>query len=285
MDTDDYPLYPPPSYPAISDRRNSTKSMHTHESASLYSDSSSEATTLVSIDKDSQTTFRPGRSLHIDARGIGPFRMPIPIPVPDSQMEISIFDRTNEDRLAYVSSRSKLHSGDAILLDALTGKELVATKYFFGPGKDPILHITAGGTCEKNMSPVSDYKIQLSSKWTSRTMSFTMPASYKTTESRYQWAYGSRRDLDTGRKISLITLCQKSENDTDPSGKIIAEFVRSTATRSTSSSRATAGNGDLLVIGRDAGEYMAEEVVVATCLVMLKRETDRRRVFHLAVVV
>lgn len=281
MDTDDYPLYPS----AISGRRNSTKSIHTHESASLYSESASEATKFVSIDKDFQTTFRPGRSLHIDARGIGPFRMPIPIPVPDSQTEIPIFDHTNENRLAYVSRRSKLHSGDAILSDALTGKELVATKYFFGPGKDPILHVSPVQTCEKDASTVSDYKIQLSSKWTSRTMSFTMPAWHKNSESQYQWAYGSRRDPDTERKISLITLHQQPENNEDSSGRIIAEFVWSTATRSAGSSRATAGNGGLLVIDRDAGEYLDEEVVVATCLVMLKRETDRRRAFQMAVVV
>lgn len=284
MDLDDYPLYPPPSYSAISGRRNSTKSKHTHESAGVYSDSASETTTFTSIDKDLQTKFRPGRSLHIDARGIGPFRMPIPIPVPDLQMEIPVFDRTNEDRLAYVSRRSKLHSGDAILSDALTGKELVATKYFFGPGKDPILHVSPGETCGENKDIAAGYKVQLSSKWTSRTMSFTMSACHKTPESRYQWAYGKRRDPDTGTRANLITLCQQPENSTDSGGKIIAEFARSTVTRSAGSSRATAGNGGLLVIDRDAGEYLDEEVVVATCLVMLKRETDRRRVFQMAVV-
>ncbi|CRG90887.1 hypothetical protein PISL3812_07933 [Talaromyces islandicus] len=284
METDGYPLYPPPSYSAIAGRRNSTKSLHTHDSASLYADSASEATTFASIDKDFQTTFRPGRSLHIDARGIGPFRMPIPIPVPDLQMEISVFDCSNEDGLAYISRRSKLHSGDAVLLDALTGKELVATKYFFGPGKDPIMHVRSGQACVGNKNNVMDYKIQLSSKWTSRTMSFTMPACHKNSPCRYQWAYGKRRDPDTGSKSSLITLRQQPVNDTDPSGKTIAEFVRSTATRSVGSSRATAGNGGLLVIDRDAEEYLDQEVVVATCLVMLKRETDRRRVFQMAVV-
>lgn len=285
MDTEDYPLYPPPTYSAISGRRNSTKSMHTQENSSLNSDSASEVTTFVSTDKDFQTTFQPGRSLHIDARGIGPFRMPIPIPVPDSQLEIPIFDQANDNRMAYISRRSKLHSGDAILSDALTGKELVMTKYFFGPGKDPILHVSPDKSWEKDMPKTPDYKIQLSSKWTSRTMSFTMPACFKNRESQYQWAYGSRRDPDTGRKVSLITLYQQLENDTKPNGRIIAEFARSTATRSAGSSRATAGNGGLLVIDRDVGEYLDEDVVIATCLVMLKRETDRRRVFQMAVVV
>jgi hypothetical protein len=199
-------------------------------------------------------------------------------------MEIPILDHTNEDRLAYISRRSKLHSGDAILSDALTGKELVATKYFFGPGKDPILYVGPGQTCEKNKDMVSEYKIQLLSKWTSRTMSFTMPACHKKIESRYQWAYGKRRDPYTGNKTNLITLRQQPENYIDHSGKIIAEFSRSSATRSVGSSRASAGNGGLLVIDRDAGEYLDEEVIVATCLVMLKREIDRRRVFQMAVV-
>ncbi|KAH8703127.1 hypothetical protein BGW36DRAFT_83179 [Talaromyces proteolyticus] len=286
MSTHDYKIYPP-SYSSIIRRCSSSQS----ESTDLYSDAASDATTIVSIDESSQSQFCPGRSFQIDARGIGLFRFPIPMPVPDFQMEIPIFDHTNNDRIAYVSRRSRLHSGDAVLSDTRTEAELVETKYFFGPGRDPILHVYSSLN-EDCLSSASKYTVPIIAKWTSRTIKFTVPRHDKHPESEFEWSYGKRRDTETGNRTNLIvlrhqTLAPGEDDETNHGngkGKIIAEFGRSKETRTAGSTCSTAGNGGLLIIDRVADEYLDEAVVVATCLVMLKREIDRRRMSRMAFV-
>lgn len=63
------------------------------------------------------------------------------------------------------------------------------------------------------------------------------------------------------------------ENDT----KLIAQLIRSKATRTVGTNARTAGNGGELTLSKDAEEFLAERLIVATCITMLKREIDRRR--------
>jgi hypothetical protein len=288
--SDDYELNPPPPYSALSARRsavsmdknNDLEPYEVFESASIISD----ATTYVSIDSSSQDSFHPTRHLQIDARGVGFFRrVPIPLPLPDSQLEIPIFDR-DSGSLMYTSTRSKMHSGDAILRDARDssggGREAFRTKYLFGPGRDPVLyrlplpssHPAFVNDDSTGIIP-AESKITTTSQWTSRAISFPVPAHNKRTARTFEWTYGKHKDPHTGKRVNLLVLRYKPDFSKDE--KILAELIRSEETRPRGSTRVTAGNGGLLRIDQDAEQYLDESLVVATCLIMLKREVDRRR--------
>jgi hypothetical protein len=288
--SDDYELHPPPPYSALSARRSAVsmdKKNEVSESASIMSD----ATTYVSIDSSSQDSFHPTRHLQIDARGVGFFRrVPIPLPLPDSQLEIPIFDR-DSGSLMYTSTRSKMHCGDAILRDARDGsgggREALWTKYLFGPGRDPVLYrlplpsshpAFVKGDSRTDIMP-AESKIPTTSQWTSRAISFPVPAHNKRAAGTFEWTYGKHKDPHTGKRVNLLVLRWKPNfsKDDNTTGKILAELVRSEETRPRGSTRVTAGNGGLLRIDQDAEQYLDESLVVATCLIMLKREVDRRR--------
>lgn len=61
----------------------------------------------------------------------------------------------------------------------------------------------------------------------------------------------------------------------------LAELIRSDSTRTPGTSKLTAGNGGLLVFSKECAVVVEERLVVASCLVMLKKEVDRRRMVQM----
>ncbi len=71
----------------------------------------------------------------------------------------------------------------------------------------------------------------------------------------------------------------------------VAQLVRSEKTRTPGSRASSAGNGGRLEIclygngeGEGEGRIMDEVTIVSTCLVMLKREVDRRRALQIMMI-
>ncbi|KAL1962355.1 hypothetical protein VTN77DRAFT_9768 [Rasamsonia byssochlamydoides] len=267
----------------LSDKEEKEKDMETEKDkliADVHSATSisiSDAPTLASTSASvngSERSFHPVRQLRIDACGIGLLRLPLP----SSQLEIPVYDADNGS-LAYVSTRSRRCSGDAILSHPLRGA-VVSTTYFFGPCRDPVVRVlsAAGGTDKDDPNTVD---VPLSGKWTSRAVLFRVAGRM------LEWSYAKGKDRTTGENVNLIVLrCRPDNDDASKEGdsKILAQLIRSKDTRSPGSSRCTAGNGGLLVIDRDAEQYLDECLVVATCLIMLKREIDRRRMLQMAMI-
>lgn len=207
------------------------------------------------------TYFTQPKSLMINARGIGAFRLPLP----SSQLEILIFH--SDGSLAYLSTRHKVCSGDAILSHPRLG-DMLSTSYFFGPGRPPIIRYL------QSSGAASSDEIKISGKWTSRAQTFVSPAG-----TTLEWSY-SRERLPSGEKTTLLVLHVKDDTSKGK-GRQIAKLVRSDETRTPGSSRSYAGNGGELVIDQDACKGIDEALVVATCLVMLKKEIDRRRALQM----
>ncbi|KAJ5618379.1 hypothetical protein N7528_007022 [Penicillium herquei] len=240
-----------------------SKKVHTSLSAS----SSSTLCTLQDSD-----SFYPSRILNIDARGIRAFRLPLP----PSQTEISI---TNVDgSTSYVSTRARRWSGNSVLSHSKRGN-LIRTDYFFGPNRDPVL-------CLLQTSSVLAEQVKITGKWTSRSARFSM-----STGTTYEWSYAKEKSAE-GKKSNLIVLRALSGSDSEEKekdsrdGRRVAQLVRSADTRTPGTSKCAAGNGGELQIDDSALQALQldECVVVATCLVMLKREIDRRRVIQTAVI-
>ncbi|OQE34626.1 hypothetical protein PENCOP_c016G06774 [Penicillium coprophilum] len=214
-------------------------------------------------------SFYPSRILTINAQGIGAFRLPLP----SRQTEIFVYNPDGTE--AYVSTRDKLSSGNAILSHPKRGG-LIRTEYFFGPSHDPVVHL---------LQPSSDISetVIVAGKWTSRTMCFDMPGG-----NRFEWKYAKKRRAD-GQKVNLIVFRAVEEEkggNKETQAHRIAQLVRDENSRTPGTSRSSAGNGGELQIDEAALQSLEldEAVIVATCLMMLKKEIDRRRMIQFAMI-
>ncbi|KAJ5912221.1 uncharacterized protein N7473_001524 [Penicillium subrubescens] len=236
--------------------------------------SASSSSTLCST-LDDQSPFHPDKTLLIQARGVGCFRLPLP----NRQLEIDILHP--DGHLAYTSTRDRVCSGNSVLSNAKLG-DLIRTEYFFGPNRDPVVHLLQSSAGNTN---TNTEEIHLRGQWTSRSVSFTTPSG-----SELRWSYAKEKRPD-GRKVNLIVL-GVVENSTDEKKasqipeRRLAQLLRCEETRTPQTSRSSAGNGGTLQMDEEGlREYGVDEaLVVATCLTMLKKEVDRRRMIQMMVI-
>lgn len=219
-------------------------------------------------------TFKHGKTLLINARGIALVRLPLY----SRQLEIQITDINGN--LLYMSTRAKASSGNAILSSA--SENLVSTKYFWGPGRDPVMHLMVRGKDKLGESHDTDAEEQLlgpeiktKSQWTSRNHRFVMPDG-----KQFEWTYVREKDENNKKATSLVL----REMESSGKGRRIAKLVRNDETRTEGTKSCTAGNGGHLVLDTEAETALQESVIVATCLLMLKKEIDRRRALQFAVI-
>jgi hypothetical protein len=212
----------------------------------------SRSTTLRDVSQ-----FRPGVTFHIAQRGIGTVRFP----VPSSELVTQVFHE--DGTLAYTSTRAKKCSGNAVLSHSKLG-DLISTTYFWGPGRPPLIKFLEG-------QDGSD-TVKVSGKCISRKANFATPDGRV-----YEWSYASTKDAN-GKRVNILALREKN------TGEIIAQLIRGEGSRTQGTSRCSAGNGGQLVLGQEATGHLDEALVVASCLVMLKKEIDRRRGVQMAVI-
>ncbi|KAF3394528.1 hypothetical protein F1880_004638 [Penicillium rolfsii] len=233
--------------------------------------SASSVSTLYSM-LDDQSLFHPDRTLLIQAQGVGCFRLPFP----NRQLEIEIVHPNGH--AAYLSTRNRVRSGNSVLSNAKLG-DLIRTEYFFGPNRNPVVHLLQPSTGNPE-----ERQIHLRGEWTSRSVRFTTPAG-----SDLRWWYAKEKKWPGGRKVSLIVLsavedsAKGEKNASQIPERRLAQLLRCAATRTPQTSRTSAGNGGTLQMNEAAlREFGVEEaLVVATCLTMLKREVDRRRMIQM----
>ncbi|EGC49396.1 conserved hypothetical protein [Histoplasma capsulatum var. duboisii H88] len=225
------------------------KEKETLKSSAVSISSTETAETLI----DTPGSFIPGRSLLIDARGKALLRLP----TPPSQLEIHIHNP--DGSLAYVSTRKKRFSGNSTLSSPERG-EIIFTEYFCGPSREPIIHLL-------NASEKSSPQMKAQGKYTSRTTNFSAPDG-----SAFEWRYVKERGPD-GKKEKFVVL-EKLEV---AGRRRVAHLLRNKQTMPPKTSRCTAGSGGELVFDQHASEMIDEALIVATCLLMLKKETDRQR--------
>ncbi|KAH7088595.1 hypothetical protein FB567DRAFT_621055 [Paraphoma chrysanthemicola] len=208
----------------------------------------------------STCSFTPTKSLHVNTRGIALLRLPFP----PSELETTI--HTSDGSLAYRSTRAKRHSGDCVLTDA-DGNSLISTAYYFGPSKDPSLR-------RLDLAEDAAQSIKTVSKWTSRGHSFLLPDGRTLT-----WKY--KREQGFGAHGAKGTALVLTLGD-----KRIAALIRNDETRTPGSKSCSAGHGGELALGEGVNgkDGPGEGLVVATCLLMLKKEVDRRRMVQFMII-
>ncbi|TPX21382.1 hypothetical protein DIZ76_015339 [Coccidioides immitis] len=223
------------------------------------------------------STFNPSRSLFINSQGVRLIRLP----VASYELEVNILNP--DGSVAYVSRRENRSSGDATLSSPQFG-DLLKTCYFFGPHRDPVIRSASNDntldtdTNTDTAVKASTPEIKVVGKWNSRTQYFTTFYG-----DSFQWRYIQCDDPRWNCK-KLLVLESLENNSPDRIGRRVAQLVRNEHTRPQGASKSAAGNGgELLLDDRAIGVEVDEALVVATCLLMLKKEIDRRRMAEIAV--
>lgn len=232
----------------------------------------------------SDADIRHGKTLLIGAHGIGWsfgscwFTKELEVPISDVNGNV-----------VYMSTRATKKSNNAVLSDA--GGNLIATKYFWGPGRDPKMYFVMQNPlnkeydgAEKNGNgvisdelPLGD-EIQTKSKWIRSTHQFIMPDGRQ-----FQWHYAKDTNINGGYQTEKMLVCR--EMNGKHTGRRIAQLVRNDETRTPGTKKNDAGNGGELIIDMENAHLIEEPVVVATCLMMLKKEVDRRKDAEAAILV
>jgi hypothetical protein len=140
-------------------------------------------------------------------------------------------------------------------------KVLANTTYHWGPGKNPVVRIGEGENVE-------EFEI-VGKSMISRSVVFSCKLG------TFEWRYAGKKEKAEGVNNLLVL----ERIDDDGARVRVAQLVRSEETRSPGSTSSSAGNGGRLEMCLDDGEgkVVDEPMVVCTCLVMLKKEIDRRR--------
>jgi hypothetical protein len=265
---------PPKSYLDAPTMDIDFNSLSPNETKEIVAYASSNYSTETDVTIVTPESFHPTKTLNINARGIKLLRFPMP----SSEFEIPV--STLDGDIAYISTRAKKSSGNAILTDE-NGKECIASEYLWGPGRDPKLRVLREGV-------QAEGEIKVKGKWTSRSQSFVLP-----TGQVMVWRYTRERDPSAanvkGKKRAFLVLeisdmppssstGSSKEKKSEP--RRLAQLIRNDESRTPGTKSCDAGNGGQLVLDEAALKQgaVAEDVVVASCLMMLKKEIDRRRI-------
>jgi hypothetical protein len=224
-------------------------------------DAYSIATTMV--DNNAVAGFNVTKKLGVHAQGL---RL-VQLPMPSRQLELPIEDLST-GKIAYVSTRKRVHGSDAVLSAPGRG-DLIQSLYKFGPGRNPKLVIVG-----------TDEEVNVKGKWMKHEQIFSL-----NDDEKLRWKYvkeispGSPAVRLDGKKAKPknILCCEVGV-------KRVAMLLRDDETRTDGTKKRDAGNGGELWIDEQLLKLsgVTEELVVASCILMLKKEMDRRRAVQFA---
>lgn len=247
--------------------------------------------------------FLPTRHFQIDNKGHPLVALPLapkPIPIP----VYSVDEGGQVGPVKYTSMRDTVNKSSNCVLVRDDKTPVAVTTYRFGPSRAPRLRLInhSGQTVDSPSDVAALVKaepeagsetIEITSEYTSRSQNLRTPLG------TFRWRYGTSAEKKEADSPSLLVL-EKITTVQQPGGtgkksgsgsskaeerrRRVAQFVRNDASRSEGTSKRTAGGGGRLSV--DTNEYAdskgeADEVevlAIASCIVMMKKEVDRRRI-------
>lgn len=273
----------PPAYEPNSDIELgalSTTSSRSSSSPPQY-DSSSSYEAHGSSSSSSGPAFHCTKALQVEARG----HPLVAFPSYPRQVPIAIYNVDSSSgavtHLAYQSIRPVRRSGNSLLIRAGDSEDdpVCRTTYQFGPGRPPKMEL-AGVAAHGEAFEVVNKGLT------------TRAQVLRTHLGTFQWRYAGREERRAAGANNLLVLDRivtvaleggKQEERRIP----VARLVRSEELRSEGTKATTAGNGGRLMMdlreweGAKGEAEQMEVLVVASCLVMLKKEVDRRRMHQM----
>ncbi|CZR34354.1 uncharacterized protein FPRO_01332 [Fusarium proliferatum ET1] len=238
-----------------------------------------------SASSSSTSGFCPTKQLQIEAPGFALIRLPLP-PQPDPIYVFNVAATGELDDAEYVSIRPTRNSGSCFLARANdpTQTALCTTTYRFGPGKPPKIRFVGDGSQNGQTE-----EIEVSCKGV-----LTRSTIMRTHLGTFEWRYSSRAERrsaksSVGEEVDCLLILDQVMKVAVTGGKQeerrrkVGQFVRSDGLRTQGSRRSSAGNGGRLML--DLREWLdrkneaseMEILAVVSCVSMMKKEVDRRR--------
>ncbi|KHO01980.1 uncharacterized protein MAM_00981 [Metarhizium album ARSEF 1941] len=264
----------PPEY-SRDERAELTESLPTYDNAVASRACASRASCAAAL---ATAGLRPTHTYQIEARGRPLVALPL-APRASAIDIVAVLPDGSLGPLAYRSLRRARCSGDSVLVradDPLAREEpLCSTTYRFGPGRPPRIRLQGEVAHEEELEVTGGGL-------------HTRAQNMRTHLGTFQWRYASRRERRAAGASSLLVMEEVSsaapaDGKTAERRRRVAQLVRSEELRTPGTTRATAGNGGRLVMdltgwaGRKADARAMEVLVLSGCVVMLKKEVDRRR--------
>lgn len=235
----------------------------------IFSSSKREASPLAD--------FHPTDELQIQAKGYDMTQA-----LTGNMLDNISVDRVDTNQPEYTSIRLKKNSNSCCLVRASDPSQtvLISTIYRFGPGRHPRLHIlpsdvamSVNEALEMKNDNVPGETVEVDSrKWYSRDQVF------ETSLGHFFWTYGDRDDRKESDADSLLVMNRTMGKETFP----VAQLVRNQEHRTPGTVRYSGGNGGRLMLDlsswaseKEGTSKNAEAFIVASCILMLKREADR----------
>jgi hypothetical protein len=227
-------------------------------------------------------------------------RIPV-LPPRSAPVPIRTVSHTGEVGPAvYTSVQASRTSGSCVLVDSEHDVPVCTTVYAPGPVRPPKLRLVSNSS-DKVVTPreagnVLKAKVPYDAEIipvtgdrpTSRTCSI------RTSLGHFRWRYGNREEKQDAKgpiivfeRIREKTLANGKKQETR---KRIGQLLRSAEFRSVGSSRTAAGNGGRLMLDlnewadRKEDSQMLEILAVTSCLVMLRKEMNQRRLKQAAAI-
>ncbi|KAK2016640.1 hypothetical protein LZ32DRAFT_601461 [Colletotrichum eremochloae] len=270
--------------------------------------------TLGSSDGPPRAPFAPTVHFQIETEGKPWLSLPIgtrPDPIPVYRVEAGSWAPGSTP--AYVSLRSSRSSNNCSLVrgdDDGSQMPVCTTLYRFGPGKPPVLRLPralisphagpASPACPPGERAHGDVRTEGDGDLDLLVMPKSLVTRTQVLETplgTFQWRYASRREVTAAERADDLLVCElvtrvalagrrKAREETAR----VAQLVRGPGTRTEGTGRSAAGNGGRLAIdlarwtGPKGGMRDAvEALVIASCVCMLKKEVDRRRMHQMMI--
>lgn len=211
---------------------------------------------------------------------------------------ISVY-RIESGEAEYISIRLKKNSNSCALVRASDPRQtsLISTIYRIGPGRHPRMRIipySADVSVEEalNNENVRGELVEVKGRsLVSRVQVFD------TSLGKFEWRYGTGEEHAACNADSLLVM-ERIDRVSLPNGREsksgarVAQFIRNDQFRTPGTKKYSGGNGGRLMMDlrmwdddKNASAHGVEAFIVASCILMLKREADRFINNHLALVV
>ncbi|KAM5355649.1 hypothetical protein ACJ41O_002295 [Fusarium nematophilum] len=262
----------------------------------LYGDAPASSSSSSSAGAD-PSGFHATKLLQIQAPGVSLVALPTaPRPYPIYVFNVA---PTGElDEAEYVSIRPARSSGSCFLAraDDPAQAPLCTTTYRFGPGKPPKMSLLAESGVQDGDPPAHAEEFELTCKGV-----LTRTIVMRTHLGTFEWRYSTKPERraaqsTVGEEVDCLLILDQVTNVALAGGKQeerrrkVGQFVRSVSLRTEGSRRSTAGNGGRLMLDlrewadRKGESRQMEILAVASCVSMMKKEIDRRRMHQTMVI-
>uniref|UniRef100_A0A060T735 ARAD1B16852p n=1 Tax=Blastobotrys adeninivorans TaxID=409370 RepID=A0A060T735_BLAAD len=203
---------------------------------------------------------------------------------------ISVFRSGSKDP-EYVSIRLKKNSNSCALVRASDQATLISTIYRFGPGRHPRMRLLNLDFKVSVEDAIKNEKVQGELIEVKSRSMVSRAQVFDTSLGKFKWRYGTNAEKAACNADSLLVM-ERLDRASVPGGGCVAQLIRNDQYRTPGSKVYSGGNGGCLFIDlrmwnedKHTSPQRVEAFVVASCILMLKREADRFIDNHLALVV